>query len=256
MPTWDPGQYLKFSDHRLRPALDLMAQIPLERARSIYDLGCGPGNITRMLAERWAGAAVTGIDNSPDMLAKARKEAPGLAFALADLTSWSPPDKADLLFSNATFHWLDDHAALLPRLAARLSPGGVLAVQMPCNRNSPSHLLMDEAAAAGSWHAKLKQLRPIYRSVETPEGYYRILAPLCRQVDIWEATYLHVLEGDNPVVEWTKGTALRPYLDALDEPDRSGFFAAYASRIAAAYPKQPDGRTLLPFQRIFLIART
>ena len=255
MPTWDPNQYLKFTDHRLRPALDLMAQIALEAPRSIYDLGCGPGNITRLLAERWPGAAVTGVDSSADMLAKARQEAPHVAFEQADIAHWSPPAPADLLFTNATLHWLDDHAALLPRLAAQLAPGGVLAIQMPDNRTSPSHLLMDDVAATGPWHTKLARQRPVYGSMQSPDAYYRILAPVTRQLDIWETTYLHVLEGDNPVVEWTKGTALRPYLDALAEPERTDFLAAYAARIAAAYPQQPDGRTLLPFKRIFIVAR-
>ena len=255
MPSWDPNQYLKFTDHRLRPALDLLAQIPAADPRSIYDLGCGPGNITRLLAERWPGARVVGVDSSADMLAKARQEAPGVAFEQADIAHWSPPARADLLFTNATLHWLDDHAALLPRLAAQLAPGGVLAIQMPDNRTSPSHLLMDEAAAAGPWHARLARLRPVYGAMQSPDAYYRMLAPVAAQVDIWETTYLHVLEGDNPVVEWTKGTALRPYLDALEEPERAAFLAAYAARIAAAYPKQPDGRTLLPFRRIFIVAR-
>ena len=264
MPSWDPNQYLKFTDHRLRPALDLLAQIPLADPRSVYDLGCGPGNITRLLAERWPNARVIGVDSSADMLAKARMEAPRatarmdaptVVFEQADIAHWSPPAPADLLFTNATLHWLDDHAALLPRLAAQLAPGGVLAIQMPDNRTSPSHLLMDEAAAAGSWHAKLARLRPVYGSMQSPEAYYRMLAPVAAQVDIWETTYLHLLEGDNPVVEWTKGTALRPYLDALEEPERGAFLAAYAARIAAAYPKQPDGRTLLPFHRIFIVAR-
>jgi trans-aconitate 2-methyltransferase len=189
------------------------------------------------------------------MLEQARREAPAAAFQQADIAHWSPPAPADLLFSNATLHWLDDHASLLPRLASHLAPGGVLAVQIPCNRDSPSHLLMEEAAADGSWRAALARIRPVYRSVETPDAYYRILAPIARQVDIWETTYLHVLDGENPVVEWTRGTALRPYLDALEEPERGAFLAAYAARIAAAYPRQPDGRTLLPFRRIFLVAR-
>ena len=259
MPSWDPNQYLKFTDHRLRPALDLLAQIPAADPRSIYDLGCGPGNITRLLAERWPGARVVGVDSSADMLAKARQEAPGVAFEQADIAHWSPPARADLLFTNATLHWLDDHAALLPRLAAQLAPGGVLAIQMPDNRTSPSHLLMDEAAATGPWHETLARLRPVYGAMQSPDAYYRILAPAVRQVDIWETTYLHVLPestgDDHPVVEWTKGTALRPYLDALEEPERSAFLAADATRIAAAYPKQPDGRTLLPFRRIFIVAR-
>lgn len=255
MPTWDPSQYLKFSDHRLRPALDLMARIAPEAPRRVYDLGCGPGTITRLLAERWPGAAVTGIDSSAAMLAKARIEAPAVAFEQADIARWSPPVPADLLFTNATLHWLDDHATLLPRLAAQLAPGGVLAIQMPDNRTSASHLLMDEAAATGPWHEALARIRPVYSSMQSPDAYYRILAPVVRQFDIWETTYLHILEGDNPVVEWTKGTALRPYLDALVEPERSDFLAAYAVRIAAAYPAQPGGRTLLPFRRIFIVAR-
>jgi len=254
MPTWDPRQYLKFADHRLRPALDLLAQIPLDSPRTVYDLGCGPGNITRLLAGRWPAATITGVDSSPEMLAKARQEAPAVTFVQADIAQWSPPAPADLLFSNATLHWLDDHGRLLPRLMAQLASGGVLAVQMPHNHQAPSHLLMGAAAEDGPWRAKLSLVRLILRSVASANAYYRILAPVARRVDIWESEYLHVLEGDNPVVEWTKGTALRPYLDALDEPDRSGFFAAYSARIAAAYPKQADGRTLLPFRRIFFIA--
>ena len=254
MPTWDPNQYLKFSDHRLRPALDLMAQIPLGDARRVYDLGCGPGNITRMLKERWPEASVTGVDSSADMLAKARREAPAVALEQADIAQWAPPAPADLIFSNATLHWLDDHASLLPSLVKQLAPRGVLAIQMPYNRESPSHLLMEAAAADGPWRSRLSNVRQAYQSLEDVDVYYRILSAHASRVDIWETTYLHVLEGDNPVVEWTKGTALRPYLDALEEPDRGSFLAAYAARIAAAYPKQPDGRTLLPFRRIFFIA--
>ena len=255
MPSWDPTQYLKFAGHRVRPALDLIAQIPLEAPRAIYDLGCGAGNITRLLAERWPAAAVTGIDSSPDMLAKARQEAPGIAFAEADVARWSSPAPADLLFSNATLHWLDDHTALLPRLVAQLAPGGVLAVQIPYNRESPSHVLMEAAAADGPWRARLSSVRQAYQSLEDVDTYYRILAPGARQLDIWQTEYLHVLEGENPVVAWTRGTALRPYLDALDEGEGEGFLAAYAQRIAASYPKQADGKTLLPFRRLFFIAR-
>ena len=254
MPTWDPAQYLKFGDHRLRPALDLMARIPLDDPSSIYDLGCGPGTITRLLAERWPGATVTGVDSSAVMLAKARREAPGVAFRQADIADWSPAAPADLLYSNATLHWLDDHARLLPRLGGELAPGGVLAVQMPCNGNSPSHLLMEAVTTDGPWRTRLSQVRAVYGSMQAADAYYRILAPLMREVDIWETEYLHALEGSNPVVEWTKGTALRPYLDALEEPVRRAFLAAYAARIEEAYPKQPDGRTLLPFRRIFLVA--
>jgi trans-aconitate 2-methyltransferase len=255
MPTWDPRQYLKFTDHRLRPALDLLAQIQLDDPRIVFDLGCGPGNITRLLAERWPGAQVVGLDSSAAMLAKARQEAPAVTFVEADINNWTAPLPPQLLFSNATLHWLDGHAKLLPRLLQQLTSGGVLAVQMPRNHDAPSHLLMTAAAEDGPWRLRLADVRHVLRSVESPDAYYRTLAPIARRIDIWETEYLHVLEGENPVVEWTKGTGLRPYLDALDEPDRSGFIAAYSARIAAAYPKQADGRTLLPFRRIFLIAQ-
>jgi len=255
VPTWDPRQYLKFADNRLRPALDLLAQISLDSPRDVYDLGCGPGNITRLLAERWPGAAVTGIDSSSEMLVTASEEAPTVRLLRADIAQWSAPKQADLLFSNATMHWLDDHGRLLPHLLAQLVPGGVLAVQMPRNHDAPSYQLIEAAASDGPWAPRLSQVRSVLRSVESAEAYYRILAPLARRVDIWETEYLHVLEGDSPVLEWFKGTALRPYLDVLDEPNRGAFLAAYATRIAAAYPKQVDGCTLLPFRRIFLIAQ-
>ncbi len=255
MPTWDPRQYLKFSDHRLRPALDLFAQVQAERPQVVYDLGCGPGNITRLLSERWPAARIVGVDSSREMLDRARTQAPGVEFLQADILHWSPPAPADVLFSNATLHWLDDHARLLSRLMSHLAPGGVLAVQMPCNRDAPSHLLMEAAAADGPWRAQLSQVRPVLGSVESADAYYRILAPLAGRIDIWETEYLHVLEGDNPVVEWTSGTALRPCLDALEQPARDAFLAAYARRIALAYPRAADGRTLFPFRRIFIVAQ-
>lgn len=253
MPTWDPNQYLKFSDHRLRPALDLLAQIPLAAPRTIYDLGCGPGNITQLIAERWPDATVTGVDSSAEMLAKAQRDFPRLQLVQADIATWSPPVRADLLFTNATLQWLEHHERLFPRLVQQVAPGGMLAVQMPRNHLSPSHTLIGETAAAGPWSARLSNVRA--RSVESADAYYRILAPLVKHLDIWETEYLHVLEGDNPVVAWTKGTALRPYLEALDEPLRTQFHDAYAARTAAAYPPQLDGKTLLSFNRIFIVAR-
>jgi trans-aconitate 2-methyltransferase len=258
MSTWDPNQYLKFSDHRLRPALDLLAQIALEAPRSVYDLGCGPGNITHLIAERWPGATVTGLDSSAEMLAKARRDFPKLELVQADIASWSPPAPADLLFTNATLQWLEDHERLLPRLVGQLASGGILAVQMPRNHRSPSHTLIEEAAAAGPWSAGLAAVRR--RSVDAPEFYYRLLASRTKRLDIWETEYLQVLPptgpgGENAVVAWTKGTSLRPYFDALDEPERTSFLDAYRTRIAAAYPAQPDGSTLLPFKRIFIVAQ-
>ncbi|MGH6932935.1 MAG: trans-aconitate 2-methyltransferase [Dongiaceae bacterium] len=255
MPSWDPGQYLKFADHRLRPALDLMARIDVERPRAIHDLGCGPGNITRLLAERWPGAKVTGIDSSAEMLAKARSEVPDIEFQAGDIKDWRPPAPADIIFSNAALHWLADHEHLLPRLFRQLAPGGVLAIQMPRNHDAPSQVAISAAVANGPWPDELRNVRGIL-PVAAPSAYYRILSPVARHLDIWETEYMHVLAGENPVVEWTKGTALRPYLDALAEPERGEFLANYSARIAAAYPKDPDGCTLLPFRRIFVLART
>jgi trans-aconitate 2-methyltransferase len=237
----------------LRPALDLLARVPLTAPATIYDLGCGAGNVTKLLADRWPGAAVTGVDGSPAMLATARAAAPAVTWQEADLGSWRPPRPADLLFSNAALHWLDDHERLFPRLIAELAAGGVLAVQMPRNHGAPSHTEMVAAAEAGPWRAGL---RPALRArpVAEPAVYRDILRPHVAQLDIWETEYLHELTGDNPVVEWTRGSALKPLLDALEEPHRSAFLAEYAGRIRRAYPPRPDGRTLLPFRRLFVVA--
>jgi len=250
---WDPSKYLEFAGPRLQPALDLLSRVPLAAPASVYDLGCGAGNVTRFLAERWPTASVTGVDGSPAMLAKARASAPTMTWEEADLQTWRPSRPANLLFSNAALHWLDDHARLFPRLVADLAPGGVLAVQMPRNHGAPSHTEMVAAAEAGPWR---ERLRPLVRAhpVGEPSFYYDVLAPHVSHLDIWETEYLHVLDGANPVVEWTRGSALKPLLDGLEEPERSGFLAEYASRVARAYPPRPDGRTLFPFRRLFILA--
>lgn len=256
MDPWDPAQYLKFAGPRLRPAIDLLARIDAESPAAVADLGCGPGTATRLLARRWPGARVSGVDASPDMLAVARRETEGrdIEWIAADIAEWSPAAPLDVLFSNAALHWLDDHARLLPRLFGCLRRGGTLAVQMPRNHHSASHTCITEAANAGPWRNRLTAaLRPF--PVETPDVYYDILAPVAAAVDIWETEYVHVLAGDNPVVEWTRSTSLKPVLAALDESGREGFLADYASRIAAAYPKRADGSTLFPFRRLFIIAR-
>jgi trans-aconitate 2-methyltransferase len=251
--VWDPAKYLEFAGHRLRPALDLLARVPLTAPAVVYDLGCGAGNVTRLLVERWPAAAVTGVDASAAMLAAARATAPAVAWEQADLAAWRAPRPADLVFSNAALHWLDDHPGLFPRLMADLAPGGVLAVQMPRNHGAPSHTEMIAAAEAGSWRGRLSPaLRT--RPVAEPAVYHGILEPHVSRLDIWETEYLHMLDGDNPVVEWTRGSALRPLLDALDEPERSAFLAEYAARVARAYPRRADGRTLLPFRRLFIVA--
>lgn len=253
MALWDPGQYLKFADERTRPARELLARVPLESPGTIYDLGCGPGNSTALLAARWPTAQLVGVDSSTEMLAKARAQRPDIEWCQVDLAAWVPPAPAEVLYSNAALHWLPDHGALFPKLALALAPGGALAVQMPRNFGEPSHVAMAEAAAAGPWRAKAEAAigrRPLHPVA----AYYDWLAPHVRAVDLWETTYLHVLAGDDPVVEWTKGTALRPVLAALDDNERAGFLADYAARLRRAYPKRADGKTLFPFRRLFVVA--
>lgn len=249
---WDPSAYLAFASERLRPALDLLAQVPLERAARVADLGAGAGNVTRLLVERFPSAELTGVDNSPEMLARARSTLPGVRFVEADIASWQPDQPLDLVFSNAALHWLPEHAQLFPRLCAWLSPGGCLAVQMPASFQLPSHTALHEAALDGPWSAFLKF--GTQAGVHEVHDYYAWLSPLVRRVDLWETTYLHVLEGDDPVTEWFGSTLLVPYLEALPEEHQAGFLEAYRRRVQAAYPKRKDGRTLMPMRRLFIVA--
>ena len=251
---WDPAQYLKFAGHRLRPALDLLNRIDLAAPAHVYDLGAGAGNVTRLLRARWPNANITGVDDSAEMLAKAAAESPDITWQQADLGRWRPSHPADLIYSNAALHWLTGHERLFPALLEGLAPGGVLAVQMPRNFEAPSHTAISEAALAGPWRTRLESLlRPA--PVAEPDFYYDVLAPKVASLDIWETEYLQILEGADPVKEWTKGTWLRPLLDALEEPERGRFESAYAALVARAYPPRADGRTLFPFRRLFIVAR-
>jgi trans-aconitate 2-methyltransferase len=252
--SWNPDLYLAFGDHRLRPALDLIARIPLAAPKHIVDLGCGPGNVTKLLAERWPAARVIGIDNAPAMLERARKDYPALDWRQGDAESWCAAEPVDLLFSNAVLQWLDHHERLYPRLMAQVSPGGVFAVQVPRNDDSPSHVAIRETVAAGPWQARLA---PLVRSkrVAPPAFYHRLLAARTAHLDIWDIDYLQVLSGADPVVEWNKATALRPFLAALEEPERSAFVQHYRECLRRLYPPEPDGRTLFPFRRLFLVAQ-
>lgn len=253
MTGWNPAQYLKFSQPRLRPALELLARVPLDAPAVVYDLGCGTGTMTTIMAERWPGALVTGIDNSSDMLERAVGAAPNTRWLRQDIASWVPAAAADLIYSNAALHWLPDHEQLMRRLIGHLAPGGALAVQMPRNYTAPSHLAIAEAAREGPWRARLEPL--LHESpVAEPRWYLDLLSPLCSAVDLWQTEYFQILSGENPVKEWTKGTWLQPLLVALAEPERSAFEAAYARRVARAYPPRADGTTVLPFLRLFFIA--
>jgi trans-aconitate 2-methyltransferase len=251
---WDPSQYGKFAGDRLRPAFDLLRRVDVDHPSEVIDLGAGAGTVTRMLRERWPGAHITGVDASPEMLDAARAENPRATWVQADLASWRPAGPVDVLFSNAALHWLPSHHTLFPRLLQDVKPGGVLAVQMPRNFASPSHTLIVEAARSGPWRPRLEPLlRPV--PVHAPEFYFDLLAPHTADVDIWETEYKHVLQGEHPVKEWVKGTWLKPLLDALDPVDRPAFEARYADLTDAAYPRRPDGRTLFPFRRLFIVAR-
>jgi trans-aconitate 2-methyltransferase len=252
--AWNPDQYLKFSGPRLRPAVDLLARVDAVAPKQVFDLGCGAGNVTRLLVERWPEARVTGVDDSAEMLAQVASNANGITWIRQSLADWAPAVPADLIFSNAALHWLPRHEELFPRLLRQLAPGGVLAVQMPGNFSAPSHTLIAETVHQGRWRQVLEPLlRP--SPVAGPRAYYAMLAPLAADIDIWETEYLHVLERRDPVKEWTKGTWLKPFLDALAEPQRSEFEADYARRLRLAYPPMPDGKTLFPFRRLFMVVR-
>jgi trans-aconitate 2-methyltransferase len=251
--SWNPDQYLKFAAPRLRPAVDLLHAVPLSKPHVVYDLGCGAGNVTKLLAQRWPEASIVGVDDSASMLARAASEMPGAKWLQQSLAVWRAELAADVIYSNAALHWLPDHRALFESLVAQLAPGGVLAVQMPRNFGAPSHTMIADTVLAGPWRARLEPLlQP--SPVAAPEFYYDVLAPQVARLDIWETEYLQVLEGEDPVKEWTKGTWLKQFLDALDEPQRGAFEADYAARLRLAYPKRPDGKTLFPFRRLFMIA--
>lgn len=249
MTSWDPTQYGRFGDERLRPALDLIARIPTTPV-SIWDLGCGTGSITSLLADRWPAAVVHGLDSSPAMLEEARGIS-GIEWLLGDIESWAPDRPADLLFSNAALQWLGDHELLFPRLAAQVGPGGALAVQMPRNFGEASHTLLAATAASSRWREAVGHLAR-KAPVAGPADYHRLLADRFTTVDIWETVYFHVLHGEDPVAQWARGTAARPYLDALPG-DEDEFMEDYASRLREAYPPGKGGAVLFPFRRLFII---
>jgi len=251
---WNPEQYLKFAAPRFRPAQDLLARVTVDAPGTVYDLGCGVGNVTRMLAQRWPDAQVVGVDGSDEMLAQAERAASGIIWQHQSVAEWKPEEPADVIYSNAALHWLPDHQMLFPRLMKQLAPGGVLAVQMPRNFGEPSHTLIWETLRAGPWRTRLEHLvRP--SPVAMPDFYYGLVAPLASEVDLWETQYLQVLDGKDPVKEWTKGAWLKQFLDELDETDRPAFEEDYAGRLRQAYPVRPDGKTLFPFRRLFIVAR-
>ena len=246
-------QYVQFEDERTRPVRDLLAAVPQTPIRTAVDIGCGPGNSTQVLMARAPGAAVRGFDTSADMIEAARRRLPEVRFDVADISAWDEPGAYDLILANAVLQWVPGHETLFPGLIGKLAPGGHLAVQMPDNLDEPAHLLMREVANTGPWAQKLQGVERTRRF--DGRYYYAMLSPLCSRVDTWRTIYYHPLKGGaDAVVEWFKGSSLRPFLAALDEHERDDFLARYRDAIAAGYPALEDGTVLLPFPRLFMVA--
>jgi trans-aconitate 2-methyltransferase len=251
MATWDQAQYLKFEAERTRPARELLGRVLLDDVALAIDLGCGPGNSTALLIERFSKARVIGVDSSREMLARARADLPATEFIEADLARYRPDAPADVLFANAVFHWVPNHQQLLPALMRSLKPGGVLAFQVPDNFDEPSHRAMRDVP--GPWLEVVQGLTP-QTHVREPAYYYDLLAPYASEVDIWRTTYEHIMPSAEAIVEWVKGTGLRPYLEAV--PDRDAYLAAYTREIDTAYPPHHGGARLFSFPRLFVVARS
>ena len=250
--AWSPAEYLRFRDHRTRPAVDLLARVPQSNPRDVVDLGCGPGNSTRLLADRWPGASVVGVDNSPEMLRRARADHPDLRFSEADVANWAPGKPVDVLFSNALLQWIPDHLTLLPRLMAHVGRGS-LAIQVPNNFDRPAHT--EGHRIVREMFPDLDGLLPD-RPVFSGDDYHDALSAEDVHVDVWQTEYLHTLHGEDPVVEWTSSTFLRPLLDVLstNAERRRSFLDAYADSMRSAYPRRQDGLTFFPFPRVFAVA--
>jgi trans-aconitate 2-methyltransferase len=252
MPDWNADRYLRFSDERTRPCRDLAARIAVPSPATVIDLGCGPGNSTAVLAERWPDAEITGLDNSEDMLAAACRDYPDVAWLRGEIAEWAATagPMFDVVFSNAALQWIPDHAAVFPQL---LSRARALAVQIPTASDAPAQRLMRDLAASPSWRPRFRAPIVDWRS-EDAAFYYDVLAPHAAAVDIWETVYQHVLAGPEAIVDWYRGTGLRPFLNALSEPDRPAFLAEYLEAIRPHYPRRADGKVLFPFRRLFAIA--
>lgn len=251
MTDWSPSSYLRFEDERTRPARDLLAHVRPDRLRKVVDVGCGPGNSTELLAARYPGAEIIGIDNSRAMLEEARRRLPHMRFEFTDAAVWTPDSDVDLVFANATYHWIPRHLGQLTRVLSALSPGATLAVQMPDNTGEPTHRLMREVAEARPWSARLTGA--VRDPLPAARVYYEALSPAARHLDIWRTAYHHVLPGAGAIVEFVRATGLRRFLDPLQEPERAEFLAMYTERIAAAYPPLAEGNVLLEFPRLFLV---
>ena len=256
MPTWDPNQYVKFLDERTQPSRDLCARIPLAAPARVLDVGCGPGNSTRVLRERWPGAKVAGLDNSREMVDRARADCPEGDWILADAASFEPAGDWEVVVSNAALQWLPDHDRLLPRLLGWVAPGGCLAVQMPARGASPFRSSIQAVAQRPRWREALAGATESLTFLGA-RAYYDLLAPVAARLEMWETIYYHVLDSHQGLVDWYAGTGMRPCLDRLPDPaDRAEFQAEVLDGCIEEYPAAADGKVLMPFRRLFFLAWT
>ena len=254
MEDWSARQYLKFEDERTRPPRDLLAQVPLQRPRRVVDLGCGPGNSTELLVARYPQSNVVGLDSSPDMLKKARQRLPSCQFVEADIATWQPDPATDLIFGNAVMQWLPEHPAIMRRLLEGMPDGGVLAIQMPDNTREPALRFQREVGASGPWQDHPEVKAAARDDLPAPEDYYDLLKPVCSHLDIWHTVYNHVMASAAAITEWFKGSSLQPFLSPLTTAEREQFCAAYTEKCVAAYQPRIDGKVLLRFPRLFILA--
>ena len=254
MPQWDAEQYLKFAGERTQPVFDLVHRIRLENPRRIVDLGCGPGNSTAVLRARWPGAFLMGVDSSPEMIRKAREAHPEGQWLVGDAATWQDEAPFDLVFSNAMLHWLPDHETVCPHLLNLLAPGGALAIQVPAHYDSPLHREILEVSRDAAWNQRMEPARRALTN-HPPAFYYDLLAPLTARLDLWETTYYHILAGPEGVLEWFRGTGLRPFLEALPAPEeRRRFEQMLLERYTQTYLRRANGLVLFPFRRLFFVA--
>lgn len=253
MADWNARAYRRFESERSRPAVDLLAHVPSGRRKRVVDLGCGPGNSTQALAERYPEADIAGLDTSPDMLAAARARLPKVTFIQGDLQDWRD-GPADLIMANAVLHWVPDHVAVMTRLTRQLGPLGCLAVQMPDNEDEPTHVLMREIAAEPPFREKLAQSARVRETIGSFADYDQALSPVCADIDIWRTVYVHRLGGPDAIVAWLESAGLRPFLAPLTTEERADFLTRYRAAIASAYPPRAQGGVLLPFPRLFIVA--
>ena len=257
MPSWRPDDYLRFEQERTRPCRDLVHRIPVDRPRTVIDLGCGPGNSTAVLAERWPSADITGLDSSAEMLERAHATGGAIRWITGDIEAWAgSTDKSDIVFSNAALQWVTNHAELYPRLLERVSDGGALAIQVPANLDAPAQRMMRQVAASPAWRNRFSSAKVRDWFVHDAAFYYDLLAGRASTLDLWTTEYIHIMPGVEAITEWYRATGLRPFLEVLtSDADRQEFLNDYTDALRREYIPRQDGRVLFPFRRLFLIAR-